>query len=74
MQKIEREQDQRVEILNVAQQETLKAIERRCVAELDRDRENQIKVLFQQLPRPQRISLYRQLEAYLSDPTEEFNG
>jgi hypothetical protein len=59
--KIEREQNQRAETLNVTQQEALKAIEHRCMAELDHDRESQIKALFQQLSRAQRISLYRQL-------------
>ena len=74
LQKIEREQAQHAENLSAAQHEILKAIERQCAAAIDQGHENQIKLLFQQLPRSQRVSLYRQLEAYLSDPTEEFNG
>jgi hypothetical protein len=72
--KIQREQSQYTEKLNTAYQEFLQEIERQCEAEIAKDRENQIKILFQQLPRAQRISLYRQLEAYLTDLTEEFNG
>lgn len=72
--KIQREQSQHSEKLNTVDQASLQEIERQCEAEVASDRENQIKILFQQLPRAQRISLYRQLEAYLADPTEEFNG
>jgi len=74
LQKIQRDQTQYIERLSSSHQDFLKSIEHQCEAEIDKDRENQIKVLFQQLPRSQRVSLYRQLEAYLSDPTEEFNG
>lgn len=74
LQKIQREQDQHVDKLSAVYQDSLRTIERQCEIEMDRDRENQIKVLFQQLPRAQRMILHRQLEAYLSDPTEEFNG
>lgn len=74
LQKIQRDQTQYIEKLSSSHQDLLKSIEHQCGAEIDKDRENQIKVLFQQLPRSQRVSLYRQLEAYLSDPAEEFNG
>ncbi|PSB31008.1 hypothetical protein C7B82_07770 [Stenomitos frigidus ULC18] len=74
LQKIEREQDQRAEALSVTQQEALKAIQRQCEAEIAKDCENQIKVLFERIPRPRRVGFYRELEALLSDPTEEFNG
>jgi hypothetical protein len=74
LQKIQREQDQHVDKLSVVYQDSLRNIERQCEIEMDRDRENQIKILFQQLPRAQRMNLHHQLEAYLSDPTEEFNG
>lgn len=73
-QKIQREQSQHLEALSVADQDILKSIEHRCEAAIDQDRENQIKLMFQKLPRAQRLNLYRQLEVYLSDPTEEFNG
>jgi hypothetical protein len=72
--KLQREQSQHSEKLNSVDQESLQEIERQCEAEVASDRENQIKLLFQQLPRAQRISVYRQLEVYLTDPTEEFNG
>ncbi|XHX78439.1 MAG: hypothetical protein RBJ76_29155 [Stenomitos frigidus ULC029] len=72
--KLQREQSQHIEKLSVAQQDFLKEVERQCEAEIAKDRENQIKLLFQQLSRSQRISLHHQLEVYLSDPTEEFNG
>lgn len=72
--KIQREQSQHIEKLNTGCQGTLQEIECQCEAEIANDRENQIRILFQQLPRAQRISLYRQLEVYLADPTEEFNG
>ena len=74
LQKIEREQDQRAEALSVIQQEALKAIQRQCEAEIAKDCENQIKILFERIPRPRRVGFYRELEALLSDPTEEFNG
>jgi hypothetical protein len=74
LQKIQREQAQHSESLSAAHQDSLKEIEQRCETEIDQDRENQIKLLFQQLPRVQRFNLYRQLEVYLLDPTEEFNG
>ncbi len=72
--KIQREQSQHTEKLNTDYQGALQEIERQCEAEIAKDRENQIKTLFQQLSRTQRINLYRQLEVYLADPTEEFNG
>jgi len=74
LQKIEREQDQRAETLSVTQQEVLKVIQRQCEAEIAKDCENQIKILFERIPRPRRVSFYRELETLLSDPTEEFNG
>jgi hypothetical protein len=74
LQKIQREQAQYIDRLNAVYQDSLRSIERQCEIEMDRDRENQIKILFQQLPRAQRMNLHHQLEAYLSDPTEEFNG
>ena len=74
LQKIEREQAQYIDKLSAVDQDSLRNIERQCEIEMDRDRENQIKILFQQLPRAQRMNLHHQLEAYLSDPTEEFNG
>ncbi|MCY7273803.1 MAG: hypothetical protein LH702_08650, partial [Phormidesmis sp. CAN_BIN44] len=72
--KLQRDQTQHIEKLSIVHQDFLKDVERQCEAEIVKDRENQIKLLFQQLPRSQRISLHHQLEAYLSDPTEEFNG
>ena len=72
--KLQRDQTQHIEKLSIVHQDFLKDVERQCEAEIAKDRENQIKLLFQQLPRSQRISLHHQLEAYLSDPTEEFNG
>ena len=72
--KLQRDQTQHIEKLSTVHQGFLKDVERQCEAEIAKDRENQIKLLFQQLPRSQRISLHHQLEAYLSDPTEEFNG
>lgn len=74
LQKIQREQAQHIDKLNGVYQDSLSRIERQCEIEIDRDRENQIKILFQRLPRSQRVILHRQLEAYLSDPTEELNG
>ena len=74
LQKIQREQTQYIDRLNAVYQDSLRSIERQCEIEIDRDRENQVKILFQQLPRSQRVTLHRQLEQYLSDPTEEFNG
>jgi len=72
--KLQRDQTQHIEKLSIVHQDFLKDVERQCEAEIAKDRENQIKLLFQQLPRSQRISLHHQLEAYLSDPTEEFDG
>ncbi len=72
--KLQRDQTQHIEKLNAVQQDSLKDIERQCETEITKDRENQIKSLFQQLSRPQRVSLHRQLAVYLSEPTEEFNG
>jgi hypothetical protein len=72
--KLQLEQSQHAEKLNTVDQASLQEIEQQCEAEVASDRENQIKILFQQLPRAQRISLYHQLEAYLADPTEELNG
>lgn len=72
--KIQREQAQHIEKLNAIHQDFLKDIERRCEAEIAKDCENQIKILFEQIPRPRRVSFYRELEALLSDPTEEFDG
>lgn len=74
LQKIQREQPQHIEFLSTDHQDTLKTIEQHCDEEIAQDRENQIKRLFKQLPHLQRISLYRQLENYLSDPTEELDG
>jgi hypothetical protein len=72
--KLQREQAQHIEKLSTVHQDSLNAIQHQCEVEIDKDRENQIKVLFQQLPRPQRVNLHRQLEEFLSDLTEEFNG
>lgn len=74
LQKIQREQAQHIDKLNAVYQDSLRSIERQCEIEITRDRENQIKILFQRLPQSQRVILHRQLAAYLSDPTEEFNG
>ncbi|OUC12874.1 MAG: hypothetical protein B0A82_20170 [Alkalinema sp. CACIAM 70d] len=74
LQKIQVEQLQHADFLCTDHQATLKSIEKRCDEEIAQDRENQIKRLFKELPHLQRISLYRQLEKYLSDPTEEFDG
>ncbi len=74
LQKIQRDQTQYIERLSSSHQDLLKSIEHQCEAEIAKDRENQIKDLFQQLPHAQRVSLYRELEAYLTEPTEEFNG
>ena len=40
----------------------------------NQDQTNQVLVLFKQLPRERRVSLYQELSKYLSDTTEEFNG
>jgi len=67
LQKIQREQAQHIDRLSAVDQDSLRSIERQCEIE-------QIKILFQRLSRSQRMLLHRQLEEYLSDPTEEFNG
>ncbi len=67
-------QSHRMEALSSAHQDLLKYIERQCEAEIAKDCENQIKILFERIPRPRRISFYRELEPLLSDPTEEFDG
>ncbi|NJR52149.1 MAG: hypothetical protein HC780_23845 [Leptolyngbyaceae cyanobacterium CSU_1_3] len=72
--KLQRDQSQYIEKLSTVQQDFLKDIERQCETEIAKDWENQIKSLFQQLPRAQRVRLHRQLEVYLSELTEEFNG
>jgi len=72
--KIQREQAQHLEKLNAVHQDSLKDIERQCEAEIAKDCENQIKILFERIPRPRRVGFYRELEALLSDPTEEFDG
>ena len=72
--KLQRDQSQYIEKLSTIQQDFLKDIEHQCEIEIVKDRENQIKSLFQQLSRAQRVSLHRQLAVYLSEPTEEFNG
>jgi hypothetical protein len=72
--KIQREQAQHIEKLNAVHQDSLKAIERQCETEIAKDCENQIKALFEQIPRPRRVIFYRELEALLSGPTEEFDG
>jgi hypothetical protein len=72
--KIQLDRDRHVNKLNTEHRESLAAIQSQCEIEIDKDRENQIKTLFQQLSRSQRVSLYHQLEEYLLDTMEEFNG
>jgi predicted transcriptional regulator with HTH domain len=72
--KIQREQNQHIEKLNAIHQDFLKDIECRCEAEIAKDCENQIKILFEQIPRPRRVVFYSELEALLSGSTEEFDG
>jgi hypothetical protein len=72
--KIKRGRDKHFEHLNETHQSSLNYIVNQCEIEMGKDRENQIKALFQQLTRPQRERLYRQLGAYLLDETEVFDG
>jgi hypothetical protein len=74
LEKIKRGQENHFEHLSETHQGSLNYIVSKCEAEMDNDRENKIKVLFQQLTRSQRAKLYRQLEAYLLDDTEVFDG
>ena len=66
--------DRYIEKLSTEHQNSLNAIQNQCEVEIDKNREHQIKILFQQLPRSQRVNLYHQLGEYLLDTTEEFNG
>jgi hypothetical protein len=72
--KLQQDRDRYIDKLNDEYQKSLDAIQNQCRIEIDKDREHQIKTLFQQLSRSQRVNLYHQLEEYLLDTTEEFNG
>jgi hypothetical protein len=72
--KLQQDRDRYIDKLNDEHQKSLDAIQNQCRIEIDKDREHQVKTLFQQLPRSQRVNLYHQLEEYLLDTTEEFNG
>ena len=60
-----------VEFLDVSECKLLFDIERQSLEEQNKHTSNQIITLFRQLSKPQREQLYRQLEQYLSDQTEE---
>jgi hypothetical protein len=72
--KLQQDRDRYIEKLSDEHQNSLNTIQNQCEAEIDKNREHQIKNLFQQLPRSQRVDLYHQLGEYLLDTTEEFNG
>lgn len=74
LQQIRAQKSHYIELFNLARQQTLEYIERQCIEEQSKDKTNKIVVLFQQLPRLQRQSLYEQLAQYLSDSAEELNG
>jgi len=66
--------DRYIEKLSDEHQNSLNTIQNQCDAEIHKNREHQIKILFQQLPRSQRVNVYHQLGEYLLDTTEEFDG
>jgi hypothetical protein len=66
--------DRYIEKLSAEHQNSLNTIQKQCDVEIQKNREHQIKILFQQLPRSQRVNVYHQLGEYLLDTTEEFNG
>jgi hypothetical protein len=66
--------DRYIEKLSDEHQNSLNTIQKQCDVEIHKNREHQIKILFQQLPRSQRVNVYQQLGEYLLDTTEEFNG
>jgi uncharacterized coiled-coil protein SlyX len=66
--------DRYIEKLSAEHQNSLNTIQKQCDVEIHKNREHQIKILFQQLPRSQRVNVYHQLGEYLLDTTEEFNG
>ena len=66
--------DRYIEKLSAEHQNSLNNIQKQCDVEIQKNREHQIKILFQQLPRSQRVNVYHQLGEYLLDTTEEFNG
>ena len=72
--KVQQDRDRYIEKLSDEYQNSLNSIQNQCEAEIDKNRGHQIKTLFQQLPRSQRVNLYHQLGEYLLDTTEEFNG
>ncbi|KPQ40629.1 MAG: Protein of unknown function (DUF3584) [Phormidium sp. OSCR] len=64
--RLQRERSQHDPNLTPEAQTTLSQLQQECQREQDKDTANQIKVLFQQLPRVQRQTLYEHLKAYLS--------
>lgn len=74
LEQIQTEKYQYISLLNPKEAQSLEYIERQCIEEQGKHKANQILVLFRQLPRIQRQSLYEKLAQYLSDSTEELNG
>jgi hypothetical protein len=72
--KLQQNRDRYIDKLSDEHQNSLNAIQNQCELEIDKNREYQIKILFQQLPRSQRVNVYHQLGEYLLDTTEEFDG
>jgi hypothetical protein len=64
--RLQQERSQHDPNLTPSHHSTLTQLERECQREQEKDTANQIKVLFQQLPRVQRQTLYEELNAYLS--------
>lgn len=73
LKQIRKQKQQHEEMLEAAQKQTLERISKRCVEIQNQDKESQIFVLFQELPRNQRENLLSRLAEYLSNITEEFN-
>jgi|GEM_PF-441870 hypothetical protein len=71
LQQIKIEKRQYIQVLNSLEQQSLEYIERQCIEEQGKHKANQILLVFRQLPRLQRQSLYDKLAQFLSDETED---
>lgn len=74
LEQIETEKSQYINFLTPPQLELLENIQRQCNEEQEKDKANQIVVLFRSLPIGQRPHVYERLAQYLREDTEDENG